>query len=231
MKLKEWPEPTISLPQSHQSSADLARVEIQRLIISGEFMPGDRLRERELSQILALSRIPVREALQQLQGEGFVKSSLRRGAIVKRITLSDVNELFDLRLTLEVFAASCAAQSVHNGHPAEHLQCLLAQAEEASVRQDPLGLAHCNTALHAEIVVLCGNSLLERTVSPLLSRLHWLFSLSGKSSLESQCPQHQGLIQAIQRGATDLAGALAITHIELTRERVIQALAERLQAP
>ncbi|MBT2512565.1 GntR family transcriptional regulator [Arthrobacter sp. ISL-30] len=119
-----------------RSEAEGARPRIRQLIISGEYAPGSRLRERELSEFLAVSRVPVREALQQLEAEGFVVTSPRRAATVKQITLKDVNELFDVRLILEM-------------------------------SRSPLR----NTALHAEIVSMGGNALLEASMKPLLGRM------------------------------------------------------------
>lgn len=116
--------------ESPASSSDTARARIRELIISGDFAPGSRLRERELSQTLAVSRVPVREALQQLEAEGFIDTSPRRGATVKQITLRDVNELFDVRLSLEVLAARLAAQAAARGQSSLRLQHMMDQAEE-----------------------------------------------------------------------------------------------------
>src|SRR6478735_7389624 len=134
------------------SSADTTRARIRELIISGDFAPGSRLRERELSQSLEVSRVPVREALQQLEAEGFIDTSPRRGATVKQITLRDVNELFDVRLSLEVLAARLAAQAAARGESPSRLHQVMDRAEEATQHQDEAQIPLLNTALHAEIV-------------------------------------------------------------------------------
>jgi DNA-binding GntR family transcriptional regulator len=74
-------------------------------IVAGKYAQGMRLRERELSELYNVSRVPVREAIQRLEQDGFVATFPRRGAVVRQLTLTDVNELFDLRLCLETFAA------------------------------------------------------------------------------------------------------------------------------
>jgi DNA-binding GntR family transcriptional regulator len=214
--------------ESPASSADTTRARIRELIISGEFAPGSRLRERELSQALDVSRVPVREALQQLEAEGFIDTSPRRGATVKQITLRDVNELFDVRLSLEVLAARLAAQAAASGGSSSRLQQMMNEAEEATLRHDHAQLPLINTALHAEIVVLGGNTLLEYSMKPLLGRMQWLFTLTGHRDPQVQCAEHLGLCQAIYDGKADLAAALAFAHVELGREPSLQGLAGRL---
>lgn len=214
--------------ESPASSADATRARIRELIISGEFAPGSRLRERELSHALDVSRVPVREALQQLEAEGFIDTSPRRGATVKQITLRDVNELFDVRLSLEVLAARLAAQASARGESSERLQQMMDQAEDATLRHDHQQIPLINTALHAEIVSLGGNSLLESSMKPLLGRMQWLFTLTGHRDPQVQCAEHLSLCQAIYDGKPELAAALAFAHVELGRAPSLQGLAGRL---
>lgn len=214
--------------ESPASSADTTRARIRELIISGDFAPGQRLRERDLSQALDVSRVPVREALQQLESEGFIDTSPRRGATVKQITLRDVNELFDVRLSLEVLAARLAAQAAAKGQSTAGLQQMMKHAEEATQRHDHIQIPLDNTALHAEIVSLGGNSLLEYSMKPLLGRMQWLFTLTGHRDPQVQCAEHLSLCQAIYDGKTDLAAALAFAHVELGREPSLLGLAGRL---
>ena len=214
--------------ESPASSADATRARIRELIISGEFAPGSRLRERELSHALDVSRVPVREALQQLEAEGFIDTSPRRGATVKQITLRDVNELFDVRLSLEVLAARLAATASARGESSARLQQMMEQAEDATLRHDHQQIPLINTALHAEIVSLGGNSLLESSMKPLLGRMQWLFTLTGHRDPQVQCAEHLSLCQAIYDGKPELAAALAFAHVELGRAPSLQGLAGRL---
>lgn len=210
------------------SSADATRARIRELIISGDFAPGSRLRERELSQALDVSRVPVREALQQLEAEGFIDTSPRRGATVKQITLRDVNELFDVRLSLEVLAARLAAQAAARGESTARLQHMMDKAEEATLHHDHTEIPLINTALHAEIVSMGGNSLLEYSMKPLLGRMQWLFTLTGHRDPQVQCAEHLSLCRAIYDGKAELAAALAFAHVELGREPSLQGLAGQL---
>lgn len=163
--------------------------------VGADFAPGSRLRERELSQALDVSRVPFREALQQLETEGFTHTSPRRGATVKQTTLRDVKELFDVRLSLEVVGARLAAQTAARGESSSRLQQMMGKAEEVTLHHDHAQMPLKNTALHAKSFRWGGNSLLEYSMKPLLGRTQRLFTLTGHRNPQVQCAEHLSLCQ------------------------------------
>ncbi|MFE4514840.1 GntR family transcriptional regulator [Kitasatospora sp. NPDC056783] len=198
-------------------------------IHSGSHPQGSRLRERELSESLGVSRIPVREALVRLAAEGLVVTEPRRGATVRRLTLRDVDELFDLRLSLEVFAAGRAAERCAQGHHHPALRQIMDRAEEATLRDDAAGIAAENTAFHAEIITMTGNRLLQASLQPSLGLMHWLFRLtSTEAGPRLHCAEHREICRVIYSGRPKLAEALSYAHIDVRREPVLQALSEVL---
>ena len=198
-------------------------------IVAGEYAQGTRLRERELSELYNVSRIPVREAIQRLEQDGFVETFPRRGAVVRRLSLSDVNDLFDVRLCLETFAARMAAVQVAQGAPGESLQELLDAGRQAIDDGRTDDVVRLSAAFHAEIVRLSGNRLLIESVKPLFGRMRWIFGLAHNRSSELQRDEHVELCKAILGGHADLAYSLAYTHIELGREPVLRGLAGTLE--
>lgn len=203
---------------------------ISEKIINGNYPPGHRLREREISEDLDVSRIPIREALPQLEADGFIATFPRRGAVVRAFTLKDVGELFDVRLNLEVFAARKAAEHIAGGGSDERLSELLAEAKKATAANDLPAITSVNAAIHAEIIAMSGNSLLETAMRPVLGRLRRLFALTSDRAPQSQYVEHLALREAIHAGKPDLAAALAYSHIELGREPTLAELAEVLPA-
>ncbi|MGO4250235.1 GntR family transcriptional regulator [Paenarthrobacter sp. RAF54_2] len=221
-------------PETGNGRDDEARAEqvyqlVLEGIVTGTFAQGGRLRERELSDMYGVSRIPVREAIQRLEQDGFVATFPRRGAVVRQLTLTDVNELFDVRLCLETFAARMAATRVAEGHSAGRLEELM-EASNAAIDEDRADdVALISAELHAEIVRLSGNRLLIESVKPLFGRMRWIFGLAHNRSNELQRDEHKELCNAILKGRPDLAYSLAYTHIELGREPVLAGLAETLE--
>ncbi|MFR9726699.1 GntR family transcriptional regulator [Streptomyces sp. MS19] len=206
------------------SHADHAERTLRAAILSGTYPPGTRLRERDLSDTLGFSRIPVREALTRLAGEGLVEISPRRGASVRNLSLRDVAELFDLRLSLEVFAARRAAEARGRGAGGERLREAMEAAEDATRRGDARDIPAANTALHAEIVATTGNRLLCNALQPSLGLMQWVFTLTGGRDPRVQCAEHRDICAAIHAGKADLAGALAYAHIERGREPSLATL-------
>ncbi|MFJ8064691.1 GntR family transcriptional regulator [Psychrobacillus sp. NPDC096426] len=74
---------------------------LRDLILKGEFQMGDRLTQEEWAQKLGVSRMPLREALRQLEVEGLVRIEPRKGAIVTPISIEDIEEIYQLRQMLE----------------------------------------------------------------------------------------------------------------------------------
>ncbi|WP_427016428.1 GntR family transcriptional regulator [Pseudarthrobacter sp. P1] len=225
----DHPDPDAG-PQPHRSLADQTYLRISDKIIRGEYAAGHRLREREISEDLAVSRIPIREALPQLEADGFIATFPRRGAVVRGFTLKDVEELFDVRLNLEVFAARKAAESVAAGGASPRLAELMDRTKAAMLADDVPAIAAANTAFHAEIIAMSDNSLLDTAMRPVLGRLRRLFALTSDRDPQAQYTEHLALSAAIRAGKPDLAAALAYAHIELGREPSLAQLAARIPA-
>jgi DNA-binding GntR family transcriptional regulator len=210
------------------SMSQAAYVAIREGIIHGVYQPGSRLRERDLSHDLQMSRIPIREALRQLEVEGFVATFPNRGAVVSQLTLKDVAELFDIRLALEVLAARQAAQAVASGRADETLREVVAEAHRATLAEDPDAIRQANTQFHAQTIAMTGNALLIATMTPLLGRIRWLFALTADRDPHVELAEHVTLCDAIYSGNPDLAAALAFAHIEHGRAPSLDGLAEIL---
>jgi GntR family transcriptional regulator, rspAB operon transcriptional repressor len=90
----------------------IAYDDLKEKIINNILQPGDIVNDIELSNELNTSKTPVREALQQLEMEGFIENIHGRGFFVSRIAVQDLKELFDIRIMLECEVAKRAALMV-----------------------------------------------------------------------------------------------------------------------
>jgi DNA-binding GntR family transcriptional regulator len=199
-------------------------------IISGALPPGTRLRERELADELGVSRIPVREALPQLEADGFVRSVPRRGAVVTELTLREVEELFDVRLGVEVFATRLAAQRVADGASPDGVIAAMKRADEILVTGDVNDIADSNAELHEEIIRLAGNSLLTTMMRSVAGRDRWIFRMTTNRDPVVACQEHHELCDAICAGEADFAAAISYSHIERGRKPTIDTLRSALPA-
>ncbi|WP_405972774.1 GntR family transcriptional regulator [Streptomyces sp. NBC_00988] len=198
-------------------------------IIEGELPPGTRLLERELSERLDVSRIPIREALPQLEAEGLITTLPRRGSMVTQLTLRDIDELFSVRTSLEVLAARLAS-----GQAAERASALLspafARAELATDEGRQPEIAAANAAFHEAIVRLSGSRLLNSMMAPISARVRWLFRLTSDRDPGVLCTEHRELYEAICAGDTELAASLAFVHVERGRRPSLASLTGVLPA-
>lgn len=203
---------------------------LRERIIDGSLAPGARIRERELAEELKVSRIPVREALPQLESEGYIRTMPRRGAVVTQMSVRDVEELFDVRASLEVLAARLAAAECAKGASTERLNAMLSEAEEAVAAQEEMRIAHVNSRIHDEILVVSNNALLQRLMSPVGGRVRRLFHIVTERDQVGLHREHVSLCRAIAEGQVELAGALAFAHVEQSRHDSMPIVAKLLPA-
>jgi DNA-binding GntR family transcriptional regulator len=89
------------VPIQRQTIASMTVEALRERILRGDFPEGEPLRQDALADELGVSRIPVREALRQLEAEGLVTFSPHRGAVVSSLSLDEIDELFELRAEIE----------------------------------------------------------------------------------------------------------------------------------
>ena len=99
----------IVIPTAPKSKKEVAYEILKLRILSNEYKPGMPINENSLSQELAVSKTPIREALQQLERDGFIETVSGRGSFVTHITIDDIREVFESREILECGAASRVA--------------------------------------------------------------------------------------------------------------------------
>lgn len=200
---------------------------LRERIIEGTLPAGERIRERELAEEFNVSRIPIREALPRLEAEGLVKTIPRRGAVVTEMTLTDVEELFAVRSSLEVLAAKLAAQACAAGASADELFRRLAATEKELEHGTDAQIAAANSAFHDEILTLTGNSLLIGLMRSLNGRVRRLFRLEAERDQRVLAAEHTELCQAIADGNAEWAGTLAYAHVEHSRADSLRLMAQR----
>ncbi len=200
----------------HQPLRSLVCEELRRLIITGELEPGTRLVEEQLAARLAVSRNPVREALQTLAGEGFVNVLPRRGAVVAQVTMEQAEELFDVRMVLEPLAARLAAKR-GDATSLHQLREVLDHARRATEAGDFDQVATCNTEFHQLVVEASGNDYLALLVAPMARRVQWVFRVSAPTRAPHSWSEHEEILRAIEAGDEDYAEAVARAHVGAAR--------------
>jgi len=205
----------VSKGLTHRTISGATAEELRRRILDGILPAGLALRQSALAEEFGISRIPLREALLQLEAEGLVKIVPHRGAIVSEISEEDVGEIFQLRLLLEPRLLRWSAPNLLPRNYAR-LRAILAEygAELRSNRANRWG--ELNTAFHNELYGQAGRPRMLAIVANLmqesdrLTRMQLSFT-DGRERAESE---HAALVTLCETGQVAEAAALLKAHIE-----------------
>jgi DNA-binding GntR family transcriptional regulator len=170
--------PTLLSPARRQPLAADIGGRLRAAILQGEFLPGDRLRETELAELLQVSRGPIREALADLAREGLVVLRPNRGAVVARLSRDDLDEVYSLRLALERLAVARAAR-LATDQDFEAMQAVLREfsALRVAAQAEPLSariLADADIRFHDTIYRAAHHRRLYGSWSTLRSQVYML---------------------------------------------------------
>lgn len=185
---------------------------IRERILAGEFEPGERLAEERLSEELGVSRMPVREALRALAAEGIVTIEPRRGASVTSYTPQQVQELVEVRATLESLNAKLAARRKDPAQMAE-LQRVLAAGSRITEKTDLATIQDNNARFHEALEAIGNNSVLSSIVRSLRDRTALIFARQSRTRVRDNWKEHAEIVRAVIAGDADLAALLAGRHV------------------
>jgi DNA-binding GntR family transcriptional regulator len=186
------------------------------LILRGTLRPGQHLVEGELAELLAVSRQPVREALQRLSNEGWVDLRPAQGAFVHQPTDAEADQLMAVRALFEAEAARLAAVNAADGS-VERLRALWRDGVAALAADDIDGVVAANAALHALVMELAGNDVLAGFAAQVSRRVRWYYTPVARQRGARSWEEHAALIEAIAAHDQDRAARIMREHTEQTR--------------
>jgi DNA-binding GntR family transcriptional regulator len=195
---------------------------LQRAILDGELTPGEPLVEMDIAQKLGVSRAPVREAIQLLARTNLVESTPYRGTTVRRLTPTDVEEVYSLRSALETFALRRAMERDGSGL-AEALRSSCDAMQTLAAHADWAGLASEDARFHATLVGFAGHGLLEQVWRELHMRVRQILALRNKQNDDSMevFYRHVPIVEAIEAGDVGSAARWLEAHIASAADLVL----------
>ena len=183
-------------------------------ILTGKYRPGDRLNESQIARELNISRIPVREALSQLQEQGLVQNRERRGMFVTQMGPQEVEHMFCLRLLLEGELVRLARTHMRPDVRAE-LEGIMAKMEAWD--GDLLESAALDLQFHRTLSRSSGNPYLERALNTLLVTLfaHKTLEHVSHDVRRWRLSHHRALLDAVTGKSGEDPQAVLQTHVRL----------------
>ena len=202
---------------------DVVYAELRRKLMSGAFLPGERLREEHIASDLSVSRTPVRGAIQKLVADGLVRFEEHRGAVVVGWTDRDIEEAFEVRLLLEPHAAGVAA--VHaTAAEVDALEALNLQMLDAVQSNDPDRvdrIQQINNAFHHQLIDASHSARLKSLVESFLDMpiIIGSFYFYTTQDMLTSVEHHRQIIAALR--ARDRAFAEVATRYHLAATRIL----------
>jgi DNA-binding GntR family transcriptional regulator len=201
---------------------DLVRGEI----LSCALMPGEELREGELAKRYGVSKSPVRDAMQKLEHEGLIEIEPRRGHRVKPVSVSDAEDILDLRVILESGVVRRIAERASDRDLAA-----LDRFRTADMTSIP-AFAEYNRTFHHSLSVLSGNRRLAeetRRVMEFYDRLCVvsLSTLRREDGFVGPLSDHNAIIDALQARNAASAARLVARHVSKSRGSIMRGLGRR----
>ncbi len=191
-------------PLSRRSLAEDATARIRRAIVAGEVMAGAALSEDGLAVQLGVSRVPVREALIQLEQEGLVEFDQRGRCRVRTFTEEDLEELYSMRCTLEVMAARLVAKRITKAD----VQALEGMIHEQQATEDLTELSLLDVAFHDRIIQTARHRPLAVCWRTIRSQIEVWLALTHRaqaenhlSAIELTVPGHRRLLADLRSGS------------------------------
>lgn len=206
----------------------LAYNELKRAIIEGLYPAGYQVVERTLSELLEMSRTPVRSAIKRLEAEGFLERGTNHRIYV---VLPDDHELLDtlyVRAALEGMASRLAARNRTEEDVAK-LRQFIAQMEKISRAGDELGVYHLSNQLHQKVISSCGNQQLERIASNIYekSTIYNFQILRGSQRSRISVREHKEIVDCIAARDEDGAERATREHIQMIIDEHVKRTKDR----
>jgi DNA-binding GntR family transcriptional regulator len=206
-----------ALANPEGSAEDSAAGALRTAILRGILLPGERLRQEDIAEQLGVSRIPLRDAFRRLEAEGLVRIEGRRGARVASLTSADVNEIYEMRLLLEVHCVRLAARNVTE----EGVSRLFEMSSRMHVDHEGEAGRFARREFYAELYRWSERPKMREVILRLRDDVHRYHVLSSEYDSHGA---HRQLLDLIAAHDGEGAARLMRRHLRAAREDLVASL-------
>jgi len=200
---------------------------LRAAITQGRFHAGERLIERELCEMLGVSRPSLREALRQLEAEELVTLVPNRGPSVAEITIEEAQEIYEARAALEGLAARLFVRRASDGD-IDKLRRALRGLKKAGAGKSPeMLLLDLKNQFYEILLAGCGNRVIRRDLTQLHNRIRLLRAKTLAGRTKIALSEIARIVEAIEKRDEEAACIAGSEHIERAAEWAIRALRQQ----
>ena len=207
------------------SLSEKAYIQVRKDILQGYLLPGTVVSERELANRYEMSKTPIREAVTQVCREGLIQRLPGRGYMVSPITIKEIQDLYDMRLILEL----ATVEKMINQPSPEHLLKLEQISPVKYVHDEPKSheiFLNANREFHLTLADASGNARLVQTLETLLLEMDRLFylGLRLRDYSSEMAGEHCDLVNSLKEGDEKSAKECMREQITTSKNRILEAI-------
>ena len=213
----------IAIPRANLHEQVVNR--LRQMLVEGRIAPGAKLNERELAEVLEVSRTPLREAIKMLASEGLVELLPNRGAIAVQLTEEDVRNTFEVMAGLESQSGQLAAERITDAELAE-IRAMHFEMMAAYTRGDLSAYYAINSRIHTAISAAAKNPVLTTVYKQVNARLQALRFRSNQDGekWKRAVKEHEKMVEALSSHDGAAMREVLLTHLRNKRDVVLEQL-------
>jgi len=221
----ELPDNSLALVQRHSLTSLVAQA-VEKMILSGQALPGTKLNEAAIAESLGVSRGPLREAFRTLEESGLIRQEKNRGAWVREIEVSEAAAIYEVRAGLEAMAGRLLVERRDEPQTAGRITTLRRLIDDmATVAEsgDADRYHALNLAFHDQLIAATGNPTLQAVYGRLVKQLA-LFrrrNLANRTVLPQSLAEHAAIVERIVAGDARGTAEALINHARGSMQRML----------
>jgi DNA-binding GntR family transcriptional regulator len=209
--------------RGHRTLAEKAFETLHTAIITGQLRPGTRLPIEELAEVLQMSPMPIREAVRRLDAAGLVENIPHRGARVTELSITDLDEVYEARLALEVLAIRHAARMFTEAEQENARQRLTELNMMSDDNSAATSAAHA--AFHFALYEAAESAWLLRLIRPVWETAErYCLEVPECRQLRERRHEHEAILSACEDHDADRAAQALHDHLATTANSIAEAM-------
>jgi DNA-binding GntR family transcriptional regulator len=210
-----------------QTLTGIVQDEIERMVLSGDLVAGERINEQALAARLGVSRGPIREATRGLVRTGLLNSVVNLGVFVRQIPDDEASEIYDVRAVVFGFVCKRLAARI-TPEQTQALSDLIAEMDDAIGRDDGASYYRLNLRFHDVILDFAAHGRAKQTYEALIKETHLLrqSALSSAVRMRESNAEHREIVAAMAAGDGERARLLAEHHAHGGKRRWLDSRQE-----
>lgn len=196
------------------SKRESAYCKVREAIVYGQLAPGERLVEKRLCEEFRIGRTPLREALSQLQIEGYLESTHNRGLTISKMSTQNAKEIYDIIAAMEGYSAKIATKYIDEAQ-LKNLRSIQGALRSAASSNNQQKWMEKNAMFHSSLVKYSRNNFLNILIESLRNRIYRyrLIAMVIPGSLERYYIAHERILEAISKKDAMGAGRSMQNHV------------------